>query len=135
MCPAIVAVPTSPGTALPRYQKVSDQSGLFAPPSGAAITAPEVMPTASSGLFTPMLGITTARGTPIAGASRLRRRDVETAESRLWRWTWILEEGIATYCVDGPEFDVRVMANTTAATAATPPMAIRYLRRRASVIG
>jgi hypothetical protein len=44
------------------------------------MTAPFVMPTASSALSTPMLGITRARGTPTAGATRLRRKDVETAE-------------------------------------------------------
>jgi len=94
MWPAIVAVPTSPGTALPRYQKVFDQSELPAPPSGADIACELVMPTACSGLFTPMTGMTTSIGTFTAGDSRLSFIDATTAEFMLCLAVAILPEAM-----------------------------------------
>src|SRR6476660_8530942 len=63
MWPAIKAVLITPGTALPRYQKASCQTGSPTGPSGASITSPGVTPTPSTAAATLSDGIRSSNGT------------------------------------------------------------------------
>src|ERR1700730_12025454 len=72
MWPAIKAVLGAPGTALPRYQKASCQTGSLAGPIGASITFFVVIPTPSTGALTPSDGICSCNGTATGPARKLR---------------------------------------------------------------
>src|ERR1700674_1421884 len=72
MWPAITAVLSVPGTALPRYQKASCQTGSLAGPIGASITFVDVIPTPTTGARTPSDGISSSNGTATGPARKLR---------------------------------------------------------------
>ena len=62
-CPASRAVLSSPGMALPRYQKACCQTGSSAGPIGASITSSVDMPTPMTGTSTLSDGIRSSNGT------------------------------------------------------------------------
>src|ERR1700694_661684 len=70
MWPAITAVLGAPGTALPRYQKASCQTGSLAGPIGASITFVEVIPPPTTGALIPSDGISNSNGTATGPARK-----------------------------------------------------------------